>query len=40
MVRARWTFDAGGPLEFLTGRRPLLSLASTPFRLVFGRRVP
>lgn len=38
LVRARWSFDADGPLGFLAGRRPLLSLASVPFHLVFGRR--
>ena len=35
---ARWSFAADGPLAFLHGRRPLLTLASRPFRLLFGRR--
>lgn len=35
---ARWSFDADGPLGFLHGRRPLLTLAIHPFRLLFGRR--
>ena len=34
----RWTFDADGPLAFLHGRKPLLTLAANPFRLLFGRR--
>ena len=37
-VRARWSFEADGPLGFLAGRRPLLSVAASPFRLVFGAR--
>ncbi len=35
---ARWTFAADGPLVFLHGRRPLLTLAVHPFRLLFGHR--
>ena len=38
LARARWSFDADGPLGFLAGRRPLLTLATRPFRLLFGRR--
>ncbi|KAA1376130.1 acetoacetate decarboxylase family protein [Aeromicrobium fastidiosum] len=34
----RWTFDADGQLGFLHGRKPLLTLAASPFRLLFGRR--
>jgi hypothetical protein len=35
---ARWSFAADGPLGFLHGRRPLLTLVAWPFRLMFGRR--
>jgi hypothetical protein len=35
---ARWSFAPDGPLSFLHGRRPLLTLAARPFRLMFGRR--
>ncbi len=38
LVRGAWSFEPDGPLGFLAGRRPLLSLALHPFRLVFGRR--
>ena len=38
LVRGAWSFEPDGPLGFLAGRRPLLSLAMHPFRLVFGRR--
>ncbi|MEO5709365.1 MAG: acetoacetate decarboxylase family protein [Nocardioidaceae bacterium] len=34
--RASWRFDAGGPLAFLAGRRPVLSLRLTDARLSFG----
>ena len=34
----RWTFAADGPLAFLHGRRPVLTIAVRPFRLLFGRR--
>ena len=34
----RWSFETDGPLGFLHGRRPLLTLAIRPFRLLFGRR--
>lgn len=34
----RWTFTADGPLGFLAGRKPLLTLAASPFRLLFGQR--
>jgi hypothetical protein len=36
VARAHWSFDAVGPLGFLAGRRPLLTLALRPFRLLFG----
>jgi acetoacetate decarboxylase len=32
----RWTFDADGPLAFLSGRRPLLSAHLLDVRLLFG----
>lgn len=32
----RWTFDADGPLGFLSGRRPLLSAHLLDVRLLFG----
>lgn len=35
--RATWTFTADGPLAFLSGRRPLLTLAARPFQLIFGK---
>jgi hypothetical protein len=38
VARGRWTFQADGPLGFLHGRRPLLTLAIRPFRILFGRR--
>lgn len=38
LARARWSFAAGGPLSFLEGRRPVLTAAIHPFRLLFGRR--
>ncbi|GAA4957432.1 acetoacetate decarboxylase family protein [Actinoplanes utahensis] len=34
---AAWRPDPGGPLGYLAGRRPVLSLAVTDFWLVFGR---
>ncbi|MGA8987072.1 acetoacetate decarboxylase family protein [Aeromicrobium sp.] len=34
----RWSFAPDGPLGFLSGRKPLLTLAAKPFRLIFGRR--
>lgn len=37
-ARARWSFDADGPLGYLAGRRPLATLAARPFHIVFGRR--
>jgi hypothetical protein len=36
-VSGGWSFAADGPLGFLTGRKPLLTLAASPFRLLFGR---
>jgi Acetoacetate decarboxylase (ADC) len=35
---ATWRLDANGPLGFLAGRRPLLTLVLTGFRLRFGAR--
>jgi len=35
---AGWSFAADGPLAFLHGRKPLLTLAARPFSLLFGRR--
>jgi len=37
-VKASWSFAPDGPLGFLAGQRPLLTLAARPFRLLFGRR--
>lgn len=34
----RWTFEPDGPLGFLADRKPLLTIAARPFRLLFGRR--
>lgn len=36
LAQTRWSFDDAGPLSFLNGRRPLISLAARPFRLTFG----
>lgn len=38
LARGTWAFDADGPLAFLSGRRPLLTLTVRPFRMIFGRR--
>ncbi len=38
VVRGLWAFDGDGPLAFLSGRRPLVTLAIRPFHLLFGRR--
>ena len=35
---ARWSLAGDGPLAFLAGRKPLLTLAVRPFHLLFGRR--
>lgn len=37
---AAWRLEAGGPLGYLAGRRPLLSLTLTDFRLRFGASAP
>jgi hypothetical protein len=37
LVRTAWLFPAGGPLGYLTGRTPLLSLAANDMRLTFGQ---
>ncbi|MEV7396605.1 acetoacetate decarboxylase family protein [Aeromicrobium sp. NPDC092404] len=38
LATARWTLAADGPLGFLNGRKPLLTIACRPFHLLFGRR--
>jgi len=38
LATGRWSFATDGPLGFLHGRKPLLTLAARPFRLLFGRR--
>lgn len=38
LAKARWSFAADGPIGFLAGRKPLLTLAIRPFHLIFGRR--
>ncbi|MEJ7634297.1 acetoacetate decarboxylase family protein [Aeromicrobium sp.] len=38
LTRGRWSFAADGPIGFLAGRKPLLTLAARPFHLIFGRR--
>ncbi|KQX75609.1 acetoacetate decarboxylase family protein [Aeromicrobium sp. Root472D3] len=40
VASARWSFADDGPLAFLHGRKPLLTLAIRPFRMLFGRRRP
>ncbi len=35
-ARATWSFDDEGPLAFLAGRRPLITLRLTDVRLTFG----
>jgi hypothetical protein len=37
LVRAAWMFPASGPLGYLTGRTPLVSLATRDMRLTFGQ---
>ena len=36
VARARWEIDADGPLGFLAGRRPLVTLALRDFAITFG----
>ena len=38
MAKGRWSFAADGPIGFLAGRKPLVTLVARPFRLLFGRR--
>jgi hypothetical protein len=38
--RSQWTVPAGGPLGFLAGRRPLLTVALREFRMLFGGPSP
>jgi len=38
LATARWSLAGDGPLGFLNGRKPLLTLACRPFHLLFGRR--
>lgn len=37
LVRAAWMFPVDGPLGYLTGRTPLVSLATRTMRLTFGQ---
>lgn len=37
-TKGRWSFAVDGPLGFLTGRKPLMTLAARPFHLLFGHR--
>jgi hypothetical protein len=37
LVRAGWMFPVGGPLGYLTGRMPLVSVAMKDMRLTFGQ---
>lgn len=36
LARARWHFDANGPLGYLAGRKPLLTVRLKPLRIAFG----
>lgn len=36
LVRADWRVDPSGPIGFLAGRRPLLTLLARRFRMLFG----
>lgn len=36
IAKVRWTFNPDGPIGFLAGRRPLLTLVLRPFKVVFG----
>lgn len=38
LATARWSMAAHGPLGFLSGHKPRLTLACRPFHLLFGRR--
>jgi hypothetical protein len=38
--RATWQVTPGGPLAYLSGRRPLLTVTLRDFRMVFGRQSP
>lgn len=38
LARGRWAFSDRGPLAFLAGRKPLMTLAIVPFQLLFGHR--
>jgi len=37
LIRTAWLFPADGPLGYLTGRTPLVSLAANDMRLTFGQ---
>ncbi|MCW2829740.1 MAG: acetoacetate decarboxylase, partial [Aeromicrobium sp.] len=37
LARGHWSPAADGPISFLAGRRPLMTVAARPFRLLFGR---
>jgi hypothetical protein len=38
LAGARWSFTPDGPIGFLAGRKPLVTLAVRPFALMFGRK--
>jgi len=38
LTKGAWSFDLDGPLAFLSGRRPLLTIAIRPFHILFGHR--
>lgn len=38
LATARWSLAGDGPLGFLAGRKPLLTVACRPFHMLFGRR--
>lgn len=38
LAKGFWTFDPDGPLAFLAGRKPLMTLTIQRFRLFFGKR--
>jgi hypothetical protein len=37
-LRTRWSFAPGGPLAYLTGRKPLASTGLTDMAISFGLR--
>ena len=36
LSHSRWTVPADGPLRYLSGRRPLLTITVADFRMSFG----